>query len=242
MWTPGADPVLIYQGYAEAISDDGTTIVGSQYFEETTRRVEASAWTVARGPVALGVLKGYSRSSASAVSSDGKVVAGNCVHFRPPAQQAFRWTAEGGMIGLGTLGGAPTSEATGISADGSVIVGASGPTAVRWTAAGGMQAMGHLREGTGWGRANGVSADGATAVGEDEGRAFIWDAKHGMRDLKTVLERRGLNAKGWTLLGAQAISPDGTVICGWGTNPQGAEEDWIAVLPWPGGWHAETAK
>jgi hypothetical protein len=39
---------------------------------------------------------------------------------------------------------------------------------------------------------------------------------------------------GWTLNHALAISADGTVIVGNGTNPAGSREAWIAVIPEPG--------
>ena len=63
------------------------------------------------------------------------------------------------------------------------------------------------------------------------GRAFIWDAQDGMRDLQTLLVSLGADLTGWSLTEARAISADGRVIVGTGTNPQAATEAWIAYLP-----------
>jgi hypothetical protein len=79
--------------------------------------------------------------------------------------------------------------------------------------------------------AYGASADGSVIVG-GSGVAFLWTAADGVRALKDVLEDDyGLDLSGWGLTVATAVSPDGTVIVGYGTNPQGQEEAWRAVLP-----------
>ena len=43
----------------------------------------------------------------------------------------------------------------------------------------------------------------------------------------------GNSLTGWTLDRANAISADGTVIVGNGTNPSGLGEGWIAIIPEP---------
>ncbi len=62
-------------------------------------------------------------------------------------------------------------------------------------------------------------------------RATLWDKTHGMRDLKDILTGYGLNLGGWTLREVRAITPDGRTIVGYGSNPQGKTEGWIATLP-----------
>ena len=62
---------------------------------------------------------------------------------------------------------------------------------------------------------------------------FIWDQTHGMRNLAEVLSIEfglGNELAGWDLDDAIAISDDGTVVIGNGTNPDGYEEGWRAVL------------
>jgi hypothetical protein len=48
-----------------------------------------------------------------------------------------------------------------------------------------------------------------------------------------LVDYHGLDLTGWTLEFARAISDDGTVIAGYGLNPQGGTEAWIAIIPEP---------
>lgn len=87
-------------------------------------------------------------------------------------------------------------------------------------------------------RAYGVSGDGLVVVGYSgsaSGReAFIWDDTNGMRSLRDVLANDcGLDLTGWTLTVAQRISDDGLTIVGWGVNPNGNTEGWVATVPEP---------
>ncbi len=207
-----------------------------------------SFWTMALGSVAHGVSfqglgdlpGGGFFSQAFGVSADGSVVVG--VGTSPSGTEAFRWTQAGGMVGLGGLvGPALFSIATAVSADGSVVVGestsASGEEAFRWTQAGGMVGLGDLPGGALASFATAVSADGSVVVGRGMsalgGEAFMWDSVHGMRNLSDVLVGDfglGASLTGWTLTQATAISPDGLAIVGFGTNPIGETEAWIANL------------
>ena len=137
---------------------------------------------------------------------------------------------------------------TPFSADGGTVVGQSsvGNTpweAFRWTEAGGIEGLGNLNSGSfGGSEAFGVSGDGSVVVGMGPNAnayvAFIWDEEHGMRELAQILtDELGLDLTGWTLNRATDISADGSVIVGWGTNPNGDSESWIAVIPEPStGW------
>lgn len=75
--------------------------------------------------------------------------------------------------------------------------------------------------------------------------AFIWDGTYGIRNLRDVLSEllspAGKAAlDGWMLNHAAAISADGRTIVGWGTNPNGQREAWLAYLgtevPEPASW------
>jgi uncharacterized membrane protein len=87
-----------------------------------------------------------------------------------------------------------------------------------------------------------VSADGKVIVGEsDSGRgpivtfeAFVWDGANGMRNLRDVLSAQGDDLTGWELVSAVGVSADGGTIVGWGLNPAGQTEGWLARLPVPG--------
>ena len=148
------------------------------------------------------------------------------------------------MVGLGDLPeGTSASRAYDASADGSVVVGsgtsASGVEAFRWTSEGGMVALGDLPGGSFRSCAMGVSADGSVVIGMSESalgsEASIWDSVNGMRSIQDVLVNDlGLDLTGWTLREAQAISEDGLTVVGWGYNPSGNTEAWIATIPEPG--------
>jgi len=83
--------------------------------------------------------------------------------------------------------------------------------------------------------ANGVSGDGSVVVGRGTSasgeEAFRWTSSGGMRNLQDVLTTDfGLNLTGWQLSEAKGISADGLTIVGYGTNPSGQYEGWIARL------------
>jgi probable HAF family extracellular repeat protein len=180
-------------------------------------------------------------SSAAAVSANGAVVVGIGDPANPVQGEAFRWTAATGLVGLGDLaGGFINSVAVGVSADGLVVVGQSdsalGAEAFRWTAATGMVALGDLPGGFFSSAALAASADGSIVVGwSNTGgpvleEAFIWDPLNGMRNLRDVLIAQGDDLTGWRLEQATGISADGTTIVGWGRNPAGQIEGWVATL------------
>ncbi len=89
------------------------------------------------------------------------------------------------------------------------------------------------------GSATGVSADGSVIVGSavfagSVYEPFIWDMTQGVRSLRAVLvDDCGLDLGDWTLERATGISADGLTIVGYGTNPDGVTEGWIATIPEP---------
>ncbi|MGA2092423.1 MAG: PEP-CTERM sorting domain-containing protein [Sedimentisphaerales bacterium] len=218
-------------GVSWNISADGMTVVGDS-------SQMAFRWTEANGIQALGHLPGRTSSEAYGVSANGKVVVGDS--YDANGFEAFYWTEATGMVGLGYLSGSyPSSSAWNVSEDGLVIVGESlvkkSPTvweAFIWKEGGRMNSLGQLPDGGGsvaWS----VSGDGTVVVGDvnNERLAFIWDANHGMQNLKDVLENAyGLNLGGWRLLCAADISADGRVIVGWGKDPNGFTQAWMADI------------
>ena len=51
-----------------------------------------------------------------------------------------------------------------------------------------------------------------------------------MRELDVMLASYGIDLTGWHLTSANAISADGLTITGYGTNPSGNVEAWIARI------------
>jgi uncharacterized membrane protein len=230
-----------YHSEARAVTPDGTVIVGSGYNADAH---EAFRWTAEGGLQPLGDLFGKRTnwSAALGVSDDGEVIVGQ--GRGRLGNEAWRWTEADGMVGLGDLpGGRFESQAQDCSADGSVVVGHGynaddNNEAARWTLAGGPVGLGDLPGGAFHSVAWACSADGAIVVGNgrtDRGNeAFIWDETHGMRLLEDVLENDcGLDLTGWYLDHAAAISADGTRIVGWGHNPDGNTEGYVATVPEP---------
>ncbi len=245
-WTPWDGMVSLGGGFgslASGVSADASTIVGRRRSASGSGN-EAFLWTEDGGLVGLGDLPGGSfESEALSVSGTGSVIVGRSTSAS--GQEAFRWTESDGMVGLGDLpGGSFGSGANGVSSDGSVIVGYSysafGTEAFRWTESGGMVGLGDLPGGSFFSSARGVSADGSVVVGGSSGsvsggEAFLWNATEGMQNLNDVLIAAGVSGlDGWILREATAVSADGRTIVGWGTNPVGGYEAWIATVPEPG--------
>jgi len=102
--------------------------------------------------------------------------------------------------------------------------------------------LGTLGSGTLESRGFGVSSDGNIVVGSSDSslgdQAFIWDSLVGMQSVQELLTNDfGLDLTGWVLQSATGISGDGRTVVGFGTNPFGHTEGWIAVIPEPAsGW------
>ena len=226
--TPPFLPGYSYGAVARAASADGSIVVG-----DSTSHLgqHAFRWIAATGMISLGFLPGTTNAVAQDTSADGSVVVGLAAATGAAPDRAFRWTPASGMLDLG-LSPTQPSRAFAVSADGSTIVGWAGPTdrAFKWTLASGPVELGALGD---WSRALDVSADGRIIVGEAENGAFIWDPDHGIRSLKSVLTATGLDLTGWNLSGAAAISADGSIITGYGLNPAGQSESWIARIDVP---------
>jgi probable HAF family extracellular repeat protein len=137
-------PGLTRYSVAEAVSADGTVIVGESRSLNSGNGGEACRWVVSggevAGPVGIGDLPGGAfQSWAYGVSADGRVIVGRasiqgtCGPFGcGSAGRPFIWDAVRGMrdvqailTGLGVAGlqGWQLTEARGVSADGTVIVG-----------------------------------------------------------------------------------------------------------------------
>jgi len=207
---------------ATAVSADGSVIVGNS-------GDGAFRWTDGTGMAEITGLAGETQTRAYGISGDGSVVVGSSGTGTPDGSGfAVRWD-ESGFIVLGTLGvDAIGDVATAISSDGQVIAGQSNGLAFRWTDSDGMSSLG-LLPGASMASATAVSGDGSVILGYTDNALFVWDALSGMRDLQSILTLDfGLNLTDWTLTNAFGLSDDGRVFAGWGINPQGMVEGWVA--------------
>ena len=117
------NPVPGQASDADAISEDGTVIVGE--FQLPSGPYHAFRWTASTGMADLGTLGGPG-SRALAVNHDGSVIVGTSfTNQQTTSNHAFRWTAKTGMQDLNKLvsGSLQLTFATGVSANGTVIAG-----------------------------------------------------------------------------------------------------------------------
>ncbi|MBC7817775.1 MAG: hypothetical protein IAG10_12860 [Planctomycetaceae bacterium] len=191
----------------------------------------------------LGSLVANQDSFGLGISGDGGTVVG--YGRTDGGDRPFKWTSGTGMVQLPTIGGTVNSGAAiHVSIDSSTIVGwSSGPLeqqAVYWNQLG-LPPIGTLSATDTRSLALGVSGNRDLIVGwsgtAQQHRAFIWDQQNGMRNLKKVLIKDfGFAIGGWTFEEATAISADGMTMTGFGINPQGQREAWVAHVPVPGAW------
>ncbi|MDQ7012841.1 MAG: GC-type dockerin domain-anchored protein [Planctomycetota bacterium] len=230
-----------FRSTVQGVSPRGDILVGSSNSERSSEGSgETYRWTAETGMVALGDLPGgLFRSGASAISADELVIVGG--GRSEQGLEAYRWVEETGMVGLGYIpGGYPESTALAVSADGSVVVGngydATHQRAFRWTEQAGMVALEKIHPDQIFQRVGGVSWDGDVIVGEvgvgEVGFGpFYWTPEGNTRWLADVLDEHGIETHhGWYLYKASAVSADGRTIVGWGINPDGDGEGWVAYL------------
>jgi probable HAF family extracellular repeat protein len=207
---------------ATAISDDGSTVVG------TGLGPTAFGWTASRGMFEVGERPNgqYESTYAESVSADGSVAVG-WRRLVTGGQEAFRWTVDSGTTLLG-----PSALASGVSGDGKVVIGVNGGPA-RWTEEEGWMPIAPLGS-----YVNGISHDGSVIVGAERQAgsfsAFLWTPTSGSIDLRNYLLANGLTEiQDWKLLSAADVSADGRTIVGVGENPLGLREAYIATIPEP---------
>ena len=79
-----------------------------------------------------------------------------------------------------------------------------------------------------------VSADGSLIVGTGDtassAMALIWNSENGLQSIQDLLIASGVDLTGWQLTQARGISEDGNIIAGYGTNPDGITEAWVANI------------
>lgn len=214
-------PGGLFESRPRGVSDDGRTVVGGSagpevylpgfpgpvYDYHATR--EPFIWTPNVGMERI-VIGG--QGEATDVNAGGSVVVG----FASPSDQAFRWTESEGVLPLGNPAGYDHSQAYGVSADGLTVVGRSFDftpnmtEAFVWTVGKGMLGLGS-RAGAADSKAWSVSSDGGVIVGGDESHAAMWTDRIGPQ----VLDDSGIDFDIYSLE-SKAVSPDGSVIVGWG--------------------------
>ncbi|WP_145383366.1 hypothetical protein [Botrimarina mediterranea] len=186
---------------AYAVSDDGSTIVGTSsdilWESGSPRAQNPFVWDEEAGFRVLEDASGRSMpfGFARGVSAFGDYVVGQ--RNTGIDTQGFLWTRENGEVLLDDLPGSRKfGAAFAVSAYGNRIVGR-----------------------------------GREVSGGNVSVAVIWDSQLTPKPLKGVLEDDyGLDLEGWTLRTATDISADGRFIVGTGRGPDGLEYVWRAEI------------
>jgi probable HAF family extracellular repeat protein len=253
---PNATPIDNTLSSAYGISSDGTVIAGLAYKGTEGRAPRAFRWDAKNGMVDLGSLQN-SQSRASAISGNGNLVGG--WDAAPGGGGTIGphnyWMGALWYSGLEQFlhPYGWTGQVTAINEVGSVIIGQGHPMAqmhgYRFTVWDGrVEDLGALVRWTSpppvpndedRSVPNAVSEDGDMIVGisgyGDPGypqEAFIWTDETKMVRLKDYLIGKGVPVpSGWQLVNGTAISQNKKMIAGFGINPQGAIEGFVAQLP-----------
>lgn len=217
------------------ISDDGATVVGMTYV--TAGRARATVWGP-NGTSALPAASSCTRCSSRANAVSGATVAG-WQDLDDGTRQGCVW--RGGVQHALTDGsGQPVGEALFVASEGAVVTGLgdqANHSSGAWVLQGGaLRDLGVLRAGDRTAQALSASADGSIVVGDSgppgDRVAFVWTAAAGMIALRDHIAsvNSGAVPEGWVLGTAAAVSTDGSVIAGWGFNPDGQVEGWRVAM------------
>jgi uncharacterized membrane protein len=226
-----------------AVSGDGTIVAG------VGGATAAWTWTSTGGFVPLPLLPGYTSADVWGISDNGLIVVG---HQSGGGQAvACKWV--GGVVtSLGTLPGGGHADAYDVSNNGLVIVGDSTatqcdpfesfPQPFRTTNGFTLIQMGNLVTNCGYGRARAVNPGGAVIVGvsgenPQDAQAFRRVAPNAMVGLGFLPGASPPRSA------AHAVSADGSVVAGDGTNASGvlvparwtSGTGWEALAPLPAG-------
>jgi cysteine-rich repeat protein len=177
-----------------------------------------------------------SPGQALGISPNGDYIVGDVAS--PSGRQAFRWSADDGIVLLGELPGGDFLSAGTVVNNAGVVWGSSTSTLVphgvgepfRWSPSTGMVGLGVnmvLEDATPDGR---ILVGRRTSVGFAE--ALVWTPNRGVRSLKGEAESLcQLDLSGWQLQFAEAITPDGKTIVGFGIAPSGKMEGFRLRCP-----------
>ncbi len=249
-----SDGTILESSIPSAISADGNVVVG-------TGVQGGFRWEAASGGIGFG-----QHTSATAVSSDGRVVAGILGDTIPPFPIPWIWSAQGEVQPLdGRF--VPTF----VSSDESVVIGERFdedlglPVVYRWTPVSGTEEINYFRcidiedagatvltdAGLLWTLDRGLAELQALelqriASGGKTGLTFsgeLWTEANGAKAVVSILQEHGIDITSWQSLSPQGISDDGNVVLGIGTNPDGLLQGWRMTIedsnPTPGDTNAD---
>ncbi|MBL8877106.1 MAG: hypothetical protein JNM86_15030 [Phycisphaerae bacterium] len=211
---------------AQAVSSDGTTVVGAGD-SGSGNLARGFRWNRAWGMTSSLLLDSVSTSQYYGLSRDGRVAVGGGNRNMSSSNTAIAATIDK-IIDLGTFPGESYAVALDANEDGSVVVGygrkAGGMRGFRWTEETGLVDLGTPRSGLWLAQdyssifVHAANADGSVVVGEAWGpmgsRAFAWTPSLGMIDLNSYFSAMGIPRSDGALTAAISVSDDGRIIAG----------------------------
>lgn len=222
---------------AYGISGTGNSAVGLAWVN--AGKAAAFYWMLGGGMVALPQL-GPNSARASAISRDGGFV-GGFDEASNGSRRAAVWdvtsypTVTEQLILVSSSNASGYGEVYGMSTGAKYVVGSENKAGFVWDAVGGTTNFGPLSGSSGGfdsGWASGVSDDGQVVVGGFRFFPFpfvatIWTPTGGLQDLKVYLQAAGAtNVSGYELHNATSISPDGSLILGYGRDLSNSQPIW----------------
>jgi uncharacterized membrane protein len=252
---PGGD----FASVANAVSGDGSVVVGTgetgrMEFHDPPGAVltaisEAFRWTAAGGMVSIDIpepaIGGEWFTTGAGVSADGTVIGGST--GAPVEGNFFGWTAAGGFAVSPFADEGADLFGFGVSPDGQWILGGTveagdAGTSIVWNPSTGesfgfdISPGGDIPGSAPLDASRGAEVVVGYVIGDPGGpqqAVFLRRDHVHTRLLADVLTDLGLDVAGWQLEAATAISYDGDTIVGYGINPDGVREAWVAVVPEP---------
>jgi probable HAF family extracellular repeat protein len=202
--------------FVTAASADGQVMVGYEQ-EPTESTFRGFRWTQQDGLREVPGLPGAVSTVINGVSSDGRVLVGWSDN------EAIYWTQADGTRTLPRPATVQSWYASNVNADGSILVGGyqmagTRTGAARWN---GSASPDFFEPG---GQGIDISGDGSIVVGLGQQGAFLWEPTAGSREVASLVSISGF----LSLDGANAISDDGRVLVGYGTNTLNFTEGWVA--------------
>ncbi len=215
---------------ARAINNAGE-VVGSA---ESAAGRRAFRWDSQQGMIDLGMVNAGDIASLAYDNNNVGQVAGRNDSTTAGAGDGFVWSPLiCTMQPMGDLpGGSLDTTARRINDHGQVVGNASstnGVEAFLWGTLTGTQGLGDLPGSAFESRAFGINDLGqvvGTGKSDAGDRAFLWTASDGMVEVSSLIVDG--SASGWVLSGGRQINNRGQIV-GFGTNPSGQLEAWLAT-------------
>ena len=212
-----------------AISGDGSTLLVQ---DSSSGKVESYVFNIASKTFAsLGFLAGNTiqQTYGTAISNDGKVVAGYCTLDNGNSNGVL-WNATSGLTDLGIPAAHPNTvylEPTCISDDGKTLFGRltelNGWVGFRYNTTTGFQDLGDISP-------SACTADGTETIGiENLYFPAVWSVGNGGGYVDDLVNAHGTTQALGTVKGPVTISPDGSAITATGPDAYLTDQTWYGA-------------